>query len=259
VYAEAADPARALLEHARLQLAQAGDDAARALDEAAAGAPTTQSFWDDVGDVLGDVGREGVNAAASFGNAAINHPADVAAMLGGAGLMLLGGTGAMGGGALTVTGAGAPVGVPLTAASAGVIAAGAGLAGAGAISLAVEAGGDDRVQPLGAGHSASGPSRPPPARQPQGITSPRLQNILNELYKGATHPRRTGDGTTADAIRWERASGETVEGRRHLQKGVDSIRGLKRWLRQNPHASAYERGIAQNELDNLLDAFGRTW
>jgi hypothetical protein len=126
--------------------------------------------------------------------------------------------------------------------------------------MAVNAGGEDQVSPAGSGGSTpSGFPVRPPAQQPQGVTSPRLQNILNELYKGVTHPRRTGDGTTADAIRWERASGETVVGRRHLQKGVDSIRGLKRWLRQNPYASAYERGIAQNEMSNLLDAFGRTW
>lgn len=237
----------------------AGDDASRALDEAAAGAPTSPSFWDDVGDVLGDVGRQVVNASASLSNAALHHPADVAAMLGGAGLMLLGGSGALGGGALTATGAGAPAGVPLTIASAGLIVTGAGVAGAGAISMAVNASGDDRVEPLGTGGgSGGGPPVRPAAQQPQGITSPRLQTILNGLYKGTTHPRWTGDGTTADAIRWERASGETVQGRQHLQKGVDSIRGLKRWSRQNPNASAYERGVAKNELNNLLDAFGRT-
>ena len=259
VFAEAPMPAQTLLTHSREQLAAAGDDAARALDEAAASAPTSRSFWDDVGDVLGDVGREAVNAAASLGNAAINNPADVAAMAGGAGLMLLGGTGALGGGALTVTGVGAPAGVPLTVASAGLVATGAGVAGAGAISMAINAAGDDRVEPLGSGGGSGG--RPPirPAAQQPTVEGAPLKNILDALYRSSRSPNRVGDGTTADAIRWERASGELVGGKPHSQKGVQNIRALKRWLRQNPHASAHDRGVAQNELSNLLNALGRTW
>jgi hypothetical protein len=84
-----------------------------------------------------------------------------------------------------------------------------------------------------------------------------LKRILDALHHGANRPTRTGDGTTADAIRWERASGNTVGGKMHIQKGIENIRALKRWLRQNPHASPHDRGVAQNELDNLLDAFGR--
>lgn len=260
---QAAEAARTseplLLDRAREQLAAAGDDAARALDDAAAAAPSSPSVWEDVGDVLGDVGREVVNASASLGNAAVNHPADVAAMLGGAGLMLLGGTGAVGGGALTATGAGAPAGVPLSVASAGLVAAGAGVAGAGAISMAINASGDDKVEPLGSGGSASGGPPIRPAAQRPTVEHARLNRILDALYHGANSPTRVGDGTTADAVRWERASGELVGGKPHLQKGIENIRALKRWLRQNPHASPHDRGAAQNELANLLDAFGRTW
>ncbi|MFC5137000.1 WXG100 family type VII secretion target [Actinomycetospora rhizophila] len=253
------EPGRAVLDDARAQLAAAGDGAARMLDEAAAAAPVSPSFWEDVGDVLGDVGRDAVNAMASLGNAAINNLPAVAAMAGGAGLMLLGGTGAVGGGALTVTGAGAPAGVPLTVASAGLVATGAGIAGAGAISMAINASGDDRVEPLGSGGSAgAGPPIRPSAQRPT-VKNARLNRIVDALYHGANSPTRIGDGTTADAIRWERASGATVGGKMHIQKGIDNIRAIKRWLRQNPHASPQDRGVAQNELANLLDALGRTW
>ena len=252
-----------MLNQARGQVAVAGEDAARVLDEAAAGAPSSTSFWGDVGEVFADlgegavdIGRDAVNAAASLGNAAINHPADVAAMAGGAGMMLLGGSGALGGGALTVTGVGAPAGVPLTAASAGLIAAGAGLAGAGAISVAVNAGGEDKVTPLGSGGAGGVSPVKTPAPRPT-VENPRLDRILDALYRGTNGPHRTGDGTTADAIRWERVSGGMVGGKQHIQKGVENVRALKRWLRQNPHASTHDRGVAQNELDNLLDALGR--
>jgi uncharacterized protein YukE len=257
--------ARDLLSRARGQLALAGDDAARTLDQAAAMAPDT-GFWHGVGEVLGDVGdaalgagRDVVNSVASVGNAALHHPADVAAMAGGAGLMLLGGAGELGGAALDATGVGAPAGVAVNVASAGLIVGGAGLMGAGAISVAMAAGGDDHVEPAGSGdnESAVGPPRPP-AQRPA-VEDARLDRVLDALYRGTNSANRTGDGTTADAIRWERASGGTVEGKQHIQKGIENIRALKRWLRQNPHASASDRGVAQNELNNLLEALGRTW
>jgi hypothetical protein len=131
--------------------------------------------------------------------------------------------------------------------------------GAGAISVAMAAGGDDHVEPAGSGdnESAVGPPRPP-AQRPA-VEDARLDRVLDALYRGTNSANRTGDGTTADAIRWERASGGTVEGKQHIQKGIENIRALKRWLRQNPHASASDRGVAQNELNNLLEALGRTW
>jgi hypothetical protein len=257
VFGSEPTPAVGLLANARGQLAAAGDAAARALDDAAAGAPTSPSFWDDVGDLLGEVGRDVVNASASLGNAALNHPTDVAAMAGGAGLMLLGGTGAVGGGALTVTGAGAPAGVPLTIASAGLVATGAGVAGAGAISLAINASGDDRMQPLGSGGSSTTPPVRPAAQQPATEARP-LTNMLDDLYKGANSPARVGDGHTADAALFERTSGGLVHGKNHIKKANIYIRGLRNWLRRNPDASPSDRAIATNEMNRLLHAVGRT-
>lgn len=254
-----------LLNRARGQLALAGDNAALALDEAAALAPEARGFWDGVGEALSaagdaavDVGREFVTLSASLGNAAVHHPADVAAMFGGAALMALGGAGEVGGVALDLTGVGAPAGVTLNVASAGLIATGAGLAGAGAISMAMNAGGDDHVEPAGSG--SGDPPRPPtrPVAQRPPVEDPGLNRILDALYRGTRSASRTGDGTTADAIRWERASGERVGDKQHIKKGHENVRALRRWLRQNPNASAADRGVAENELANLLDALGRT-
>lgn len=257
-----------MLNQARGQVAVAGEDAARVLDEAASGAPSSTSFWGDVGEVLADlgegavdIGRDAVNAAASLGNAAINHPADVAAMAAGAGMMLLGGSGALGGGALSVTGVGAPAGVPLTAASAGLIAAGAGLAGAGAISMAVNAAGEDKVAPAGSA-GGGGPVAPPyrtAAARPR-MGDQKLRNIVDDLYQDDPTSRvHIGNGTTGDAVRYERATGNMVGNKRHVQKANNAVRALRNWLRKNPNASPEDRGIAQNEMNNLLDALGRTY
>lgn len=93
-------------------------------------------WWDAALDKAGDVGAAvynhtvvpAVNAAADLGQAAVEHPGDLAGLVLGGGLILLGGAGEVGGGALDLTGVGAVVGVPVNVAAAGVIAAGAGIA-----------------------------------------------------------------------------------------------------------------------------------
>jgi RHS repeat-associated protein len=88
------------------------------------------------------------------------------------------------------------------------------------------------------------------------VASRKLQNIVNDLYKGTTNPRRVGTGTTADAVRRELATGKPVGGRFHSQKATDSSRGLQKWLTNNPGASYRDRVVAQSLLDDLLSALG---
>lgn len=90
------------------------------------------------------------------------------------------------------------------------------------------------------------------------VGSPRLQNIVDDLYRGTTNPGRIGSGTTADAIRHELRTGQPVFGRTHVQKGEDYLRGLENWLRANPHAPTADRLVARSLADDLLDALGRT-
>ncbi|MER5392558.1 hypothetical protein [Saccharopolyspora sp. NPDC002686] len=99
------------------------------------------------------------------------------------------------------------------------------------------------------------PPKPPAAVRPS-VTDPKLNNIVGPLYRGTVHPDRTGDGTTADAVRHERATNEDVQGKNHEKKARESIRALDRWLRRNPNASEADRQIAQAERDNLRDALG---
>lgn len=88
------------------------------------------------------------------------------------------------------------------------------------------------------------------------VESRKLGNIVENLYKGTKNPDRVGDGTTADAIRFEIATGELTHGRPHQAKGLESERGLSNFLRRNPDASDHDRQVAQQLLDDLSSARG---
>lgn len=90
------------------------------------------------------------------------------------------------------------------------------------------------------------------------VGSAKLQNIIDDLYKGTTNPGRVGTGTTADAIRYELRTGEQVFGRSHIQKGEDYVRGIENWLKRNPDAAFYDRLVGRSVADDLLDALGRS-
>ncbi|HEV2761787.1 MAG TPA: hypothetical protein VGV38_02240 [Pyrinomonadaceae bacterium] len=83
---------------------------------------------------------------------------------------------------------------------------------------------------------------------------PRLQNIINENYRPNA---KIGSGSTADAIRHERATGQPVGGRWHTQKGQDTVRALEKWLKDNPAAKPGDRAAAENVIKDLKDALGQ--
>lgn len=87
------------------------------------------------------------------------------------------------------------------------------------------------------------------------VQDPKLQNIVNQLYRPGA---KIGNGSTADAIRYEKATGCPVGGKSHIQKGWDYVRALQRWLAQNPNASITDRQAAQEMLNDLLDALNWT-
>ncbi|MBD3388145.1 MAG: hypothetical protein GF414_04310 [Candidatus Altiarchaeales archaeon] len=85
------------------------------------------------------------------------------------------------------------------------------------------------------------------------VLDPGLENLVDDLYRpGAT----IGSGSTADAIRYELATGQPVGGHWHSQKGRNYIRALQRWLRSNPTASAADRAAAEMMIQDLMDALG---
>ena len=105
---------------------------------------------------------------------------------------------------------------------------------------------------FGAATKTGGGILPTPA-----VGSTKLQNIVNNLYKGTENPNRLGNGTTMDAIRNEVATGVPTGGRLHITKGRESLRGLNKWLGNNADAPYHDRLVAQSLADELEDVLPR--
>ncbi|MHA3946554.1 hypothetical protein [Cellulomonas bogoriensis] len=88
------------------------------------------------------------------------------------------------------------------------------------------------------------------------VSSARLQNLVDNLYKGTTNPNRVGTGTTMDAIRSEMATGVPTAGRMHTVKGQETLQGLNNRLRRNPDAPYQDRLVAQSLADELARVLG---
>ena len=86
------------------------------------------------------------------------------------------------------------------------------------------------------------------------VSNPKLNNLVNDLYKGAKTPNPIGTGSTADAVRNELLTGLPTGGRFHSQKAQDYINALQNFLRKNPNASNHDRMVAQSLLDDLTSA-----
>lgn len=82
-------------------------------------------------------------------------------------------------------------------------------------------------------------------------TDPVLSQAMNEMYRDGA---RVGSGSTAAAVRQERATGGTVGGRTHTQKAEGYVKFLERWLEKNPTASPGDRAAAENVLRDLRNA-----
>ena len=85
------------------------------------------------------------------------------------------------------------------------------------------------------------------------VDNPKLQNVVNNLYKGTTNPGRVGDGTTSDAVRSENQTGLPTGGFFHTTKAQESVRALKNLLARGK-LSPHDRVVAQSLLDDLNDA-----
>ncbi|MBL0749276.1 WXG100-like domain-containing protein [Nocardioides baculatus] len=113
----------------------------------------------------------------------------------------------------------------------------------------------NEVGALGPGTRAGGLGRG--VRSRPDVENQKLKNYVDQLFKGVDNPRRTGDGTTMDAIRHELRTGETVHDRRHVIKGQETLRGLENWLRNNLDASTSDRDLARKlaaEIREALDS-----
>jgi RHS repeat-associated protein len=87
-------------------------------------------------------------------------------------------------------------------------------------------------------------------------SDPTLRNIINDLYKDSSS---FGDGGTADAIEYERATGRPIGQRYHTQKGEEystALRNLINSGRLNPQDKAIATQLL-NRLQQALTSTGR--
>jgi RHS repeat-associated protein len=99
-------------------------------------------------------------------------------------------------------------------------------------------------------HNSNGCILPTPS-----VSDSKLQNLVNDLYKGTTNPARTGDGTTMSAIRDELSSGQLVHGRNHVAKGNQYAKALNKWIGRNHRdGDPHDLIVARSLLADLKSA-----
>ncbi|MGH3628859.1 MAG: putative T7SS-secreted protein, partial [Sciscionella sp.] len=233
------------LARARHQLDSAGDAAADAVDRATSTAPEKPGIFSKVTSglehTLGqaahtvvDAGKEMVNGAASFGNAALHHPLQFGTAVAGLGLTAVSGLGEGAGGVLDATGVGAVGGVPLGAVSTAGVVAGVGITGAATGAMATEAAGEDHVRVFNTDSSgseaAAEPGEDPPFPPPKKING----------YRGHARERMfensRGDGGVNDKAAQDAIDNPTVppefqaddQGGKYLYQGKDADVTLNR-------------------------------
>jgi hypothetical protein len=94
------------------------------------------------------------------------------------------------------------------------------------------------------------------------VSDPELSDMIDELYRpGATYGPT---GSTADAIRFEKATGQLVGGKSHLQKGRNAYRWFREWFNSrfdghnwyakglNPYN---ENGISPDDLKSAIEVY----
>jgi hypothetical protein len=83
------------------------------------------------------------------------------------------------------------------------------------------------------------------------VKDPELKNIMDDLYRPNA---KIGSGSTADAVRYETATGQNVGGKLHLEKAKNYVKALESWLKRNPTAASADRAAAENVMKDLKNA-----
>ena len=74
---------------------------------------------------------------------------------------------------------------------------------------------------------------------------------MNDLYRPGA---KIGSGSTADAVRAEQKTGESVGGKFHREKEENYFRSLSKWLNTHTDSLPTDKMAAQNVLRDLLNA-----
>ena len=83
------------------------------------------------------------------------------------------------------------------------------------------------------------------------VTNPKLKNIVKNLYKKTA---KIGNGSSMDAVRLEKLTGQSVGGKFHSQKLIESRNGLLKLWKNRDTLSGSDRKVIKELLINIQDA-----
>ena len=87
------------------------------------------------------------------------------------------------------------------------------------------------------------------------VSNEKLNNIVNDLYKGQGGPNTIGNGTTMDAVRNEILTGKPTNGKFHTSKLNDYVNALEKRLRAgdlNNHDAEVAKRLLEDAKNALL-------
>ena len=87
------------------------------------------------------------------------------------------------------------------------------------------------------------------------VTDPKLTRLVDQMYHGQGADA-VGRGSTADAIRYEKLTGQQLNASEFhdAQKAPDLERGLENWIESNPEGAISDRIAAEEMLTDLVAA-----
>ncbi len=85
------------------------------------------------------------------------------------------------------------------------------------------------------------------------VSNTKLNNLVNDIYKGQNSKILTGNGTTMDSIRYELKTGIPVGGKFHSIKGQNIINGLNNLIKSGK-LNASDQKVATTLLQDMIDA-----
>lgn len=94
-----------------------------------------------------------------------------------------------------------------------------------------------------------------PIAKPPKVKDPDLQNRLKDAYlREGQVPKKGGDGSLVDAIKYEKRTGEKIGDKDHVKKGQNVRNSLENWLKKNKDADPSDIETAQRVLQEIKDA-----
>jgi hypothetical protein len=85
------------------------------------------------------------------------------------------------------------------------------------------------------------------------VNDKKLFEIIDDNYRPNA---KVGSGSTADALRHEKLTGNPVGGKMHGIKAREQVTRIQKWLDKNPNAVTSDKSAAEKVMLDLMEALG---